>query len=78
MSESIDWTDGPWSEPSESNILRAVVTQHIVDGQTSGSPTAAALAQSLITELDAAGLDISSDVDALRETQADEQRAAGE
>lgn len=52
------------SGPSEFDLLRAVVVQHIVDGQMSGSPAAAALSQSLITELDAAGLDITADINA--------------
>lgn len=52
------------STPSEFDILRQVVVQHIVDGQMSGSPAAAALSQSLITELDAAGLDITADINA--------------
>ncbi len=64
MSTDTDWGDLPGT-PSELAILRAVVAQHIADGLTSGSPAAVALASSLITELDAAGLDISAAVKAV-------------
>jgi hypothetical protein len=64
MSSNTGWGDLA-SSPSELVILRAVVAQHIADGLTSGSPTAAALAQSLLTELDAAGLDIGTAVNAV-------------
>lgn len=71
-----DWLFEP-EPPSELDVLRRVVARHIVDGLTSGSPAAAALAQSLATELDVAGIDISTTLDNLREAYADEQHAAG-
>jgi hypothetical protein len=39
-------------------VLEKVVVQHIRDGLASGSETAIALARSLLTELEAAGLDL--------------------
>ena len=72
----------PWgtltNDPTELDILRRVVAQHIADGLNSGDPAATVLARSLLTELDAAGLtDIGVAVDALRDDLADEHRAAG-
>jgi len=52
-------------QPGETVILRVVVAQHILDGLTSGNPTAADRAQSLLTELDAAGLDLSDAIKAV-------------
>jgi hypothetical protein len=65
MSHRTDFANLP-SQPDETVILRSVVAQHIADGLTSGSPAAEALARSLMTELDAAGIDISTHVNALR------------
>ena len=76
MNSNIDWVNGPLEEPSELDIIRRVVVQHVADGLHSGNEVAAALARSLVTELDAAGIDISTAVNALRAEQADEQRAA--
>jgi len=42
----------------QSDLLEKVVVQHIRDGLSSGSDTAIALARSLLTELEAAGLDL--------------------
>jgi hypothetical protein len=39
-------------------VLEMVVVQHIRDGLASGSEIAVALARSLLTELEAAGLDL--------------------
>lgn len=63
--------------PDPQAVLEKVVARHIADSLASGSPAAEALARSLLTELDAAGLDITADVNHLRETHADEQHAAG-
>jgi hypothetical protein len=73
---SSNTTQAGAGEPSEFDLLRAVVVQHIVDGQMSGSAAAAALSQSLITEIDAAGLDITADVNAHYATL--DQQSAGE
>lgn len=63
--------------PDPHAVLEKVVVQHITDSLTSGSPAAEALAQSLLTELDAAGLNITVSVDALRATLSHLHRKAG-
>ncbi len=68
---------GLTNQSTELDILKRVVVRHIVDGLHSGNPIAAALARSLMTELDAAGLPVDTAVDALRGDLADEHRAAG-
>lgn len=45
-------------ESDREEVLEKVVVQHIRDGLSSGSDIAIALARSLLTELEAAGLDL--------------------
>ncbi|HWN00046.1 MAG TPA: hypothetical protein VNO54_23615 [Streptosporangiaceae bacterium] len=63
--------------PDPQAALEKVVVQHIADSLTSGSPAAEALARSLLTELDAAGLNITVAVDNLRATLSGLRRPAG-
>jgi hypothetical protein len=66
MSTNTCSRNAPAAPPTELDILRRVVVQHIVDGLRSGDPVAAAMARSLMTELDVAGLDVAAAVNALR------------
>jgi hypothetical protein len=69
--------DGPGVDPDPLMMTRLVVAKFIADNLTCGNPTAADLARSLQTELDAAGVDVDALVDSELGNQADEQRAAG-
>lgn len=58
------------AQPDPHDLMQRVVVRHIVDGLTSGDPTAAALARSLMTELHAAGVPVDALVSNLRKAGA--------